>query len=339
MHWLGGIGGTVRKSRKDEAVGRAAQPEAVGVADGLGSTMAIVNASGAVQNSYTYDVYGKPTKTGSRSFRGRNFAGQQTDATGLQYLRARYMDPETGTFLSREPLGVAPTWTGNSTGYGSGSPGMFSEPTGLRPCHDPSGPCGGGSGPSARAGCSAYTYGLGVCWGGAWSTSTGTVIALLNARVKHAKDSKSANLNGVANFCTDVGKKSKSRTISLGGGEYAGACSATTLDDLDPRVSCEGKVHSSYGPGISFGVFGGECFNQFGAAVGGFAVSLDSYDPKQCALGALAGVVEGALGAAAIAGLASFGIGTAPPVGGTIASLAAAAGIGCALAGTWAAIS
>ena len=32
------------------------------LADDLGSTMALVNASGAVQNSYTYDVYGKPTK-------------------------------------------------------------------------------------------------------------------------------------------------------------------------------------------------------------------------------------------------------------------------------------
>ena len=28
------------------------------LADGLGSTMAVVNASGVVQNSYTYDVYG-----------------------------------------------------------------------------------------------------------------------------------------------------------------------------------------------------------------------------------------------------------------------------------------
>ncbi len=37
------------------------------LADGLGSTMAVVNASGTVQDSYTYDVYGTPTKTGSLS--------------------------------------------------------------------------------------------------------------------------------------------------------------------------------------------------------------------------------------------------------------------------------
>ncbi len=65
------------------------------LADGLGSTMAVVNASGVVQDSYTYDVYGVPTKTGSLA-NEFDFAGQQTDGTGLQYLRARYYDPATG---------------------------------------------------------------------------------------------------------------------------------------------------------------------------------------------------------------------------------------------------
>jgi RHS repeat-associated protein len=33
------------------------------------------------------------------------YAGQYTDTeTGLQYLRARYYDPSTGTFLTRDPL-------------------------------------------------------------------------------------------------------------------------------------------------------------------------------------------------------------------------------------------
>jgi RHS repeat-associated protein len=74
------------------------------LADGLGSTMAIVDADGDVQNGYTYDVYGEPTVTGSLA-NEFDFAGQQTDgSTGLQYLRARYYDPGTGMFLSREPL-------------------------------------------------------------------------------------------------------------------------------------------------------------------------------------------------------------------------------------------
>ncbi len=38
--------------------------------------------------------YGKPTKTGSLG-NEFDFAGQQTDATGLHYLRARNMDHES----------------------------------------------------------------------------------------------------------------------------------------------------------------------------------------------------------------------------------------------------
>ncbi len=81
------------------------------LADGLGSTMAIVDSAGTVQKSYTYDVYGKPTATGTLA-NEFDFAAQQTDPTGLQYLRARYMDPETGKFVGREPLETAPGSTG-----------------------------------------------------------------------------------------------------------------------------------------------------------------------------------------------------------------------------------
>ncbi|MBK7126007.1 MAG: hypothetical protein IPH65_08895 [Dehalococcoidia bacterium] len=65
--------------------------------DGLGSTMAVVDSSGNSQKSYTYDVYGEATPSGGLS-NEFDFAGQQTDGTGLQYLRARYYDPGRGTF-------------------------------------------------------------------------------------------------------------------------------------------------------------------------------------------------------------------------------------------------
>jgi RHS repeat-associated protein len=100
------------------------------LADGLGSTMAIVDASGTVQDSYTYDVYGKPTKTGTLA-NDFDFAGQQTDGTGLQYLRARYMDPETGTFMNRDRLAAQPVWTGNPFGYGNANPANVADPSGL----------------------------------------------------------------------------------------------------------------------------------------------------------------------------------------------------------------
>jgi RHS repeat-associated protein len=100
------------------------------LADGLGSTMAIVDSTGTVQKSYTYDVYGKPTPTGALA-NEFDFAGQQTDPTGLQYLRARYMDPETGTFMSREPLALVPSWTGSYLGYGAANPARYADPSGL----------------------------------------------------------------------------------------------------------------------------------------------------------------------------------------------------------------
>jgi RHS repeat-associated protein len=95
--------------------------------------MAVVNASGVVQDSYTYDIYGTPMKTGSLA-NELDFAGQQTDGTGLQYLRARYYDPATGTFLSRDPLTADPGRIENPISYGSASPVGLSDPTGLDSC-------------------------------------------------------------------------------------------------------------------------------------------------------------------------------------------------------------
>jgi RHS repeat-associated protein len=100
------------------------------LADGLGSTMAIVDDTGAVQRSYTYDVYGKPTASGALT-NEFDFAGQQTDPTGLQYLRARYMDPETGIFLSRDHMNTHPAWLDNSFSYTAANPIRFVDPRGL----------------------------------------------------------------------------------------------------------------------------------------------------------------------------------------------------------------
>ena len=103
------------------------------LADGLGSTMKTVDATGAVVNGYTYDVYGKKTSSTGSQVNEFDFAGQQTDATGFQYLRARYMDPETGMFLSRDPLAVLPGWGGNPVAYGAGNPMRWVDPTGFVP--------------------------------------------------------------------------------------------------------------------------------------------------------------------------------------------------------------
>jgi len=122
--------------------------------------MASVDDAGAVQNSYTYDVYGEPTVTGSLA-NEFDFAGQQTDGdTGLQYLRARYMDPETGVFLSREPLAAMLSWMGNHFGYAFANPMSKVDPTGLFPVEGESGTSDCQHGPGL-----CETYGPGYDYG------------------------------------------------------------------------------------------------------------------------------------------------------------------------------
>jgi RHS repeat-associated protein len=113
------------------------------LADGLGSVMATVDGSGTLANAYTYDVYGKTTSASGSQANDFQFAGQQTDATGLQYLRARYYDPATGGFLSRDPLAKDAAWAGQPFGYAGANPVNNVDPTGL--CIGPKVLCKAGS--------------------------------------------------------------------------------------------------------------------------------------------------------------------------------------------------
>jgi len=82
------------------------------LADGLGSTRLLTDEIGIVTGRYIYDVFG-----GERSYSGADqtdytFAGEQMDKTsGLQYLRARYFDPEEGRFISVDPIPGSNTLT------------------------------------------------------------------------------------------------------------------------------------------------------------------------------------------------------------------------------------
>ena len=101
--------------------------------DGLGSVMKTTDDTGAVVNSYEYDVYGTVTSSSGSQASEFEFAGEQTDPSGLQYLRARYYDPATGTFISREPMALIPGWSGHPHAYASGNPARFVDPTGEVP--------------------------------------------------------------------------------------------------------------------------------------------------------------------------------------------------------------
>jgi len=103
--------------------------------DQLGSTRVLTDASGNTAASFTYDSYGRRTAATGTSSTPLGFASQYTDAeTGFQYLRARYYDPATGQFLSRDPIEPI---TRSAYGYVGGNPLNGSDPTGLCGWSDP----------------------------------------------------------------------------------------------------------------------------------------------------------------------------------------------------------
>jgi hypothetical protein len=67
------------------------------LSDGLGSTMALTDEEGDVVNDYDYDVFGAVRDSSGTQENDFTFAGEQLDeSSGLQYLRARYLDLESG---------------------------------------------------------------------------------------------------------------------------------------------------------------------------------------------------------------------------------------------------
>jgi RHS repeat-associated protein len=72
--------------------------------DGLGSVRALTDSSGTVVQDYQTDAFGVPTQTeGPNASQRFQYAGEQRDSDGLVYLRARFYDPGTGRFVSRDP--------------------------------------------------------------------------------------------------------------------------------------------------------------------------------------------------------------------------------------------
>ncbi len=76
--------------------------------DGLGSVRTLTDAAEVVTDRYDYEAYGRlQTHTGSH-YNSFLFAQEQRELrSGLDYLRARWLDPETGRFLSQDPLSAA----------------------------------------------------------------------------------------------------------------------------------------------------------------------------------------------------------------------------------------
>jgi RHS repeat-associated protein len=98
--------------------------------DQLGSTRLLTSTTGTVTGTATYTPYGTPEAT-TGTLTSFGYTGQYTDPeTGYQYLRARYYNPTTAQFITKDPAAAR---TREAHGYASNNPTNLTDPSGLWP--------------------------------------------------------------------------------------------------------------------------------------------------------------------------------------------------------------
>ena len=102
------------------------------VYDGGLSVRALTDETGAVTDTLVFDAFGNATEKTGTTENPYGFQGEEQDATGLYYLRARYMDPSTGTFTTMD------TYAGSLSDPMSLHKYMFANANPVKYC-DPSG--------------------------------------------------------------------------------------------------------------------------------------------------------------------------------------------------------
>lgn len=98
--------------------------------DALGSAVALVDSSGKVQTSYTYDPFGNTSVSGPENGNDFQFTGRENEGNGLYYLRARYYSPALLRFINEDPLGFAGSGS-NLYRYAYNNPISMTDPFGL----------------------------------------------------------------------------------------------------------------------------------------------------------------------------------------------------------------
>jgi RHS repeat-associated protein len=104
--------------------------------DGQGSIRALADSTGAITDQYTYDAFGNALSSQSATVNPYRYTGQQLDSlTGLYDLRARYYDPTSGRFTSRDTAGIDFSNQAelNRYNYAQSNPINLSDPSGHGP--------------------------------------------------------------------------------------------------------------------------------------------------------------------------------------------------------------
>ena len=100
--------------------------------DGGLSVRVLTDTTGAITDTLVFDAFGNETEKAGTTANTYGFQGEEQDATGLYYLRARYMDPASGTFTSMD------TYAGSLSDpislhkylFANSNPIMYSDPSG-----------------------------------------------------------------------------------------------------------------------------------------------------------------------------------------------------------------
>jgi RHS repeat-associated protein len=188
--------------------------------DQLGSTRALTSSTGAVEDTATYDPYGNGTSSTGTITNHLQFQGQYLDSeSGLYYLRARYYDPTTAQFLTRDPMVDT---TRSPYGYVAGNPLNAT---------DPSGECG--------------LFGNDTCLGDA----AGAVASAWNATGGQIVN----NIQNFANSSHTLGVcASVSGSLFVGGGN-AQVCGVVRFQGTTPvGFATTETLGAGAGPGLGF---------------------------------------------------------------------------------------
>jgi len=102
------------------------------VTDHLGTPLVLFDVGGVGAGRGQLDLFGVAQVTVARTSCPWRWPGQYEDEeTGLYYNRFRYYDPETGRYLSQDPLGLG----GGLAAYGYvADPSAWYDPLGLKSC-------------------------------------------------------------------------------------------------------------------------------------------------------------------------------------------------------------
>ncbi len=102
--------------------------------DGQGNVRGLLDEKGSLTDTYAYNAYGELTAKTGETENHFLYTGEYYDGvSGLYYLRARYMNPEMGTFTSMD------TWQGNLYEpvtlhkylYANANPVKYKDPSGM----------------------------------------------------------------------------------------------------------------------------------------------------------------------------------------------------------------